>query len=118
LRGGCPETIREHHRYALLAIREPLPWYFNLRFLAAAGNLLGFLRAGFANPAVASVTVDIMIASVAFLIWMVMEARRLRMGHWWVYVVLTFSVAFACAFPLFLMMRQRRLRQMEAANSQ
>ena len=103
--------------YALLAaLGAVLPWYFNIQFLAAAGNLTDFLRAGFANPAVASVTVDIIIASVVFLIWMVMEARRLRMRHWWVYIILTFSVAFACAFPLFLMMRQRRLRQLESAN--
>jgi len=105
--------------FALLAVLgAALPWYFNLHFLAAAGNLFGFLRAGFANPAVASVTVDIFIASVTFLIWMVMEARRLRMRHWWVYIVLTFSIAFACGFPLFLMMRQRRLRQLESANLQ
>jgi hypothetical protein len=103
--------------YALLAVLgAALPWFFNLQFLAAAGDLLDFMRAGFANPAVASVTVDIIVASVTFLIWMVMEARRLRMRHWWIYIVLTFSVAFACAFPLFLMMRQRRLRQLEAAN--
>src|SRR5574341_541565 len=40
--------------YALLAaLGAALPWYFNLQFLAAAGNLTDFLRAGFANPAVA-----------------------------------------------------------------
>jgi hypothetical protein len=90
-----------------------LPWYFNLQFLTAGGSPIGFLRAGFANPAVSSVAVDILIAAGAFLIWMIVESRRLGMRHWWIYVVLTFSVAFAFAFPLFLMMRERKLRELE-----
>jgi hypothetical protein len=100
--------------FGLLAILGlVLPWYFNLQFMAAGGSPLGFLRAGFANPAVSSVAVDILIAAGAFLIWMIVESRRLGMRHWWIYIVLTFSVAFALAFPLFLMMRERKLRELE-----
>ena len=99
--------------FGLLAILGlVLPWCFNLQFLAAGGSLLDFLRAGFANAAVSSVTVDILIAAGAFLIWMIVEARRLGMRHWWIYVVLTFSIAFAFAFPLFLLMRERRLQEL------
>ena len=29
--------------------------------------------------------------------------------HWWIYIALTFGVAFAFACPLFLFMRERRL---------
>jgi hypothetical protein len=100
--------------FGLLAILGvALPWYFNLQFLASGESPLEFLRAGFANPAVASVTVDILIASTAFLIWMIVESRRLGMRNWWIYIVLTFSLAFAFAFPLFLMMRERKLRELE-----
>jgi hypothetical protein len=35
------------------------------------------------------------------------------MHRWWLYVVLSFSVAFAFAFPLFLFMRERRLQELE-----
>jgi hypothetical protein len=37
------------------------------------------------------------------------EARRLGMRHWWVWPVLTFGIAFAFAFPLFLYFRDRRI---------
>jgi hypothetical protein len=41
---------------------------------------------------------------------MVIEARRLEMRRAWFYVVTTFLVAFAFACPLFLLMRELRLR--------
>ena len=37
-------------------------------------------------------------------------ARRLGMRRWWFYVVTTFLVSFAFACPLFLFMREARLR--------
>lgn len=42
---------------------------------------------------------------------MIIEARRLRMRAWWAYVVATFMIAFACAFPLFLLMREAHLQR-------
>lgn len=38
------------------------------------------------------------------------EARRLGLRHGWLFVVLTAGVAFACAFPLFRFVRDRRMR--------
>ena len=40
---------------------------------------------------------------------------RERLGmRWWVYLLATFLIAFAFACPLFLMMRERRLRAIAA----
>ena len=54
---------------------------------------------------------------VAFLVWLFAESRRLEMPRPWVYVVLTFGIAFAFAFPLFLLMRERRLARMASVAS-
>jgi hypothetical protein len=99
--------------YGVLALVGLIgPWYFNVQFMTAHGGfVLGtFLADIFANPASSSVGVDITIGATAFLVWMVSEARKLGMRHWWVYIVLTFAVAFAFACPFFLFMRERRLR--------
>jgi len=97
--------------YAILAVLGvALPWYFNLQLGPSGLGLSGFLAGVFANPASSSIGVDILIGSTAFLIWMVTEARRLGMKHWWLYIVITFLVSFACACPLFLLMRERQLR--------
>lgn len=102
--------------FAMLAVAgAACTWYFNIRFAVEAGgvfSLADFIRQGFANPAAASLTSDVAIAAVAFLLWLPFEARRLAMRRWWLYALLTVTVAFAFAFPLFLLMRERRLQQM------
>jgi hypothetical protein len=99
--------------YAVLAVVGLVAtWYFNLRFMAESGgtfSVVAFVQSGYANSASASLSNDLAVGTVAFLVWSFAEARRLGMRHWWAYVVLTFGVAFACAFPLFLLVRERRL---------
>ena len=94
------------------ALGAVVPWYFNLRHMRESGQRLtpqAWLAGGFINPLSGSITSDFLIGTIPVLVWMVVEARRLRMRHWWVYVVTTFLVAFAFACPLFLLMRERRL---------
>ena len=99
--------------YAVLAVAGVVAtWWFNLRFMAASGgafSAVDFVRAGYANDAAASLTNDLTIGTLTFMVWSFAESRRLGMRHWWVWVVLTFGVAFAMAFPLFLLVRERRL---------
>ena len=105
--------------YVVLAVCGVLfPWYFNFEFMRQTGtglldfDLAGFVAGSYANPAASSLTVDLSVACLTFAVWMVVEARKLGMKHWWVYLVITFGVAFACAFPLFLLMRDKRLEEL------
>ena len=98
--------------YGLLAVLGLiLPWYYNLEFMTQNDgfHLLSFLQGCFANPAASSISVDLLIGASAFIIWMVSEGRRLGMQRLWLYLLLTFTVAFAFAAPLFLLMRARHL---------
>ena len=100
--------------YAALAVAGLLAtWYCNLQFMRDSGgafSVVEFVRGGYANYAAASLSNDLLIGTLAFLIFSYAEARRLGMRHWWLVPVLTFGVAFACAFPLFLLARERRLQ--------
>jgi hypothetical protein len=102
--------------YGLCALAGAVvPWYFNLRFMIESGEMItpvNLFAAGYASVLAGSLTSDFLVATTAVLVWMVVEARRLGMRHWWAYVVLTFLVAFAFACPLFLLMRELRLRAM------
>jgi hypothetical protein len=95
----------------LMVLGLCLPWWFNVEFIRAHGGFstVTFIAEAFTTPASRSICVDIIIASTAWMAWMVAEARRLGMRHWWIYIALTFGVAFAFACPLFLFMRERRL---------
>lgn len=98
--------------FAVLAVAGlAIPWYFNLQLMSGPGglSLAHFVAGGYANPAASSLTTDLTVAFLAFLVWLPGEARRASVPHWWIYVVLGFGVAFAFAFPLFLLVRERRL---------
>jgi len=63
-------------------------------------------------------TIDLMLILVAFIIWMIGEARILGIRNWWIYLVLIAFVSATFAIPVFLFMRERRLQlsEVEAAN--
>ncbi|MFT3767767.1 MAG: DUF2834 domain-containing protein [Minicystis sp.] len=96
-----------------------VPWYFNLAYLREHGRFFTpgeFIVAGFqVSPLHSSIAADFWIGTTPGLIWMITEARRLRMARPWAYVVVTFLIAFACAFPLFLLMRERQLAAEKSA---
>ena len=98
-------------------------WYFNFQFMAVTQATLTtfdlgqFLRDGFANPAASSLSADLFIGGAAASLFIVFEGRRLKIKRWWVYFIMTNIIAFAFAFPLFLMMRERHLDELEAVPS-
>lgn len=98
--------------YALLAVAGLLAtWYWNIQFIIAHDgfSVVTFLAQCYANAASSSIINDILVVLVAFATWSFFEARRLRMRHWWAYIVLALTVAMAFAFPLFLLMRDRQI---------
>jgi len=92
-----------------------IPWYFNLQHSFAKGALLSpaeLIAGGFVTPLTSSLTSDFLIGTIPILVWMVVEARRLKMRNWWAYILLTFLIAFAFACPLFLMLRELKLQSL------
>jgi hypothetical protein len=88
-------------------------WTYNLQAFSELGDAFtpaAFLRVGFeGSPILGSLAADFWVGSTASLIWMISEGQRLKMQRLWIYVVLTFVIAWACSLPLFLFMRERRL---------
>lgn len=109
--------------YALSIVAIVATWRQNLAF----GGELGvgpvelfrkFWPALFANRATTSITLDIFLLTLVCVIWMVLEARRLRIRGVWLYVVFAILVAISVTFPLFLAARERRLAAVEAASTE
>jgi len=90
-----------------------LTMYYIIQFMVDHGgfSLVTFMADNYVNPASAAITNDILVVVVVFLVWSFIEARRLSMAYWWVYVVLTFTIAIAFALPLFLLNRERRIAE-------
>jgi hypothetical protein len=87
-------------------------WWFNLASFAAGED---YLAGWFANAASSSAAVDILVAGVAACVLIVVEGRRLGWNPLGValLVVLSFVVAVAFTFPLFLALRERDLARRE-----
>ena len=94
---------------ALLATWNQNLHYFGGGAAASGGAFVAFWKDTFANPAAASITLDIGLFLLAAAIWMVLEARRLGMPYVWLYIVGGFLIAISVTFPLFMLMRERRL---------
>lgn len=105
--------------YALCALSGVVfTMYFNVLFIIEHDgfSVIEFVTETYANNASTSITNDLLVVVAAFLVWSFIEVRRLKMSNWWVYVVLTFGVAIAFSFPLFLLNRERRLAEIAAQN--
>lgn len=93
-------------------------WTYNILAMQELGRIFTpaeFVRAGFEGSALlGSVAADFWVGSVASLLWMIAEGRRLAMPRVWLYPVLTIAVAWACALPLFFFMRERHLARAAA----
>ncbi len=101
--------------YAVLALTGGAgTWYFNLQPRDDS-----YLAGWFANSASSSAAVDLIVVALAACLFIVLESRRLGMRFAWVLVPLSFLIAVAFTFPLFLAWRQwhlsRRFAQLPAA---
>ena len=87
-----------------------VPWYFNLSYCFAHGRMFTpseLLAAGFTvSPLHSSIAADFWIGTTPALVSMIIEGRRLGMRAWCAFIVVTFTIAFAPAFSLFLLMRE------------
>jgi hypothetical protein len=92
-----------------------LPWMANLDYMhqyGASFDLGLFVQLANANPAAQSLSRDLLVGASAITVWMVVESRRLQMKHLWLVLLSSVTIAFACAAPLFLFLRERRLQEL------
>lgn len=110
-------TPRQGVYLLLAAAGLVLPWYHNIQFMLDGAGLNTFIRDAMVNHAGSSLSLDVAVAAVTFAVWMWHECRRLAMPGRWLYLIATFGVAVAFAFPFFLFMRERHLAAQSATSN-
>ena len=93
-----------------------LPTLSNISFAQQFGpgfNILEFIRLANINPAAQSLSRDLLISASTITFWMIIEAKRLSMKHLWIVLLSSFTIAFAFSAPLFLLLRELRLKELE-----
>ena len=94
--------------YGVLAVVGLIvTWYFNLQ-----PRETSYIADLYATSASASFTNDLLVVVTAFLVWSFVETGRLKMSYWFwsACFVFTFLIAAATTVPLFLLFRERHLR--------
>ena len=95
-------------------------------FAGTWGNVLGLVgEEGFwagtirfwqdtlVNASSRFITIDLLFLGLAIVVWMVLEARRLRIPGVWLYVVAGLLIAISLTVPLFMIPRERKLAALE-----
>jgi hypothetical protein len=76
-------------------------------------NVLAFIKSTWIDNYYAkSLSIDFWTGAIAGTCFMLFEGLRLKMKYLWVYIALTFMIAFAFAFPMFLFVREAKLRKL------
>lgn len=92
------------------ALGGGVPYVFLLGYFQEPdATLAGFVGALFANRVSTGFALDLVISSLAFWPFLWEEARRWRLPHPWIYIVLNLAIGLSLAWPLFLFFRQGRL---------
>lgn len=104
------------HLYLILTvIGFAGPSWFFISFLVVHGlDVSAFARQLFGIQISSFFAVDLLLASVVFVIFVRREARRCTIRHWWTYVAALLTVGLSFALPLFLYVRESRLERLRA----
>ena len=90
------------------------PWQANLDFIAESTSsgfeLQRFITEASATAAGRSLSADLLIGAGAVSIWICVEGTQQKIRGWWIAILLSVTVAFACGAPFFLFLRERSLQ--------
>ena len=95
--------------YLLLAIIGAFaPDYFFYQFIEAEGlNLRAFIAALFVNGAAGSFTVDLLLASFIFWLFMFQQFKESDGPKPYIFIVLNLILGLCCAMPAYLYAREK-----------
>ena len=94
-----------------------LPFAFLTHFVLANGfNASVFARQLFQNDVAMFFAMDVVVSAVMLWGFILLEGRRQRMPHLWIYVLCTLFVGVSLALPLFLFFREHTAKTTSDAN--
>tara|TARA_B110001450_G_scaffold114812_1_gene108564 strand:- start:677 stop:1000 length:324 start_codon:yes stop_codon:yes gene_type:complete len=102
------------HFYLLLTVLGILyTWFYNIQYFQTAENpsLIHFFNEAQSNFAGKSFGADLTIVVFTFFVFMIPESIKLKIKYWWILIPLTFLIAIAFTFPLFLYMREKNIEK-------
>ena len=90
-----------------------LPYTHMIPYISENGmDMVSLFKSQFANDATSFFGFDLLIAAIIILIFMYIEAKRMKMKHVWLPFLSVICIGLAFGLPLFLYMRENHLEKM------
>lgn len=111
--------IRAYIYFAVAAVGLITAWWLNGLVSMQAGSfetaLATYGQAWFGSPVDWVLSIDLLVVALAAAVFMISEARRLKIKRVWLYFLASGLTALAFTFPLFMAVRELRLRRRKLA---
>jgi hypothetical protein len=110
--------MKKKHVYLMLAVLGICyTWYYNIQWfqITEEPSLVNFFKDAQVNLAGKSFGADLTVVVLTFFVFMIPEAIKLKIKFWWILIPLTFLIAIAFTFPLFLYMRANKLEKLQSS---
>src|SRR5215213_2908340 len=108
--------MRERVLLALTIVGFVVPNVMVILFLADEGlEIGGYFSHWTASLPSAQLLADLTIAALALFVWAAVDGPRSGVRRWWVCIPATLLVGLCFGLPLYLLMRERALQDVEAA---
>lgn len=80
--------------------------------LLVDGDIVGAFAAGFVNPYSSGYSLDVIVAALIFVVWVLYERQTLGVRYGWVCIVLCLAPGVATGFALYLVLRSRTVQDL------
>ena len=90
-------------------------WYYNIQYFQTAEgpSFFNFFAEAKSNFPGKSLSADLLVVVLTFFAFYIPESIRLKIKYWWILIPLTFVIAIAFTFPLFLYLRACKLEKLQ-----
>ena len=102
---------RAHIFLAIAILGLFYTWYYNIQYFTTyeEASLMHFFELAQSNFAGKSFGADLSVVVLTFFVWFIPDARKHKIKYWWVLITLTFLIAIAFTFPLYLYFRENAI---------
>lgn len=101
--------MKRKHIYLLLSVLGLCyTWYYNIQYFQTAidPSFFNFFRDAKCSFPAQSLGADIRMVVITFFVFYIPDAIKLKIKFWWILIPLTFLIAVAFTFPLYLYWRE------------
>lgn len=99
---------RKHIFLGLSILGLCYTWFYNIQYFLTVENasFLNFFKTAESSLPGKSYGADLLVVVLTFFVFLYFESKRLKIKRWWLLIPLSFLVAVAFTFPLFLYIRE------------